>query len=283
MQGMNISRISTLSPEESRKNLAAAAIEKCTHFTCRHRLRNGDIKTVEVYSSPIEFENKEVLYFIIHDVSEKTLAQETLEESESAMRAMINSTDSLVYLFDLKGKIITLNTPGAKLFKKTPQEMVGKNFKNFFSENDYSRISTLVKKVVETHKPVHYQAGREKRFYDVTLYPVLNSSNRVDRICAFTGDITDLKKTERVFTAIETAGGICHEMNQPLQVILGNLELLKLKIGEDDPNIKLINTILSQTEKIGMITKKLTHITRYETKKYVKGTIFDIDRSSEIK
>jgi signal transduction histidine kinase len=105
----------------------------------------------------------------------------------------------------------------------------------------------------------------------------------VDRICAFTGDITDLKKTERVFTAIETAGGICHEMNQPLQVILGNLELLKLKIGEDDPNIKLINTILSQTEKIGMITKKLTHITRYETKKYVKGTIFDIDRSSEIK
>jgi nitrogen fixation/metabolism regulation signal transduction histidine kinase len=161
--------------------------------------------------------------------------------------------------------------------------MTGKNFKDFFSENDYSRISTLVKKVVKTHKPVHYQAGREKKFYDVTLYPVLNPSNRVDRICAFTGDITDLKKTERVFTAIETAGGICHEMNQPLQVILGNLELLKLKIGEDDPNIKLINTILSQTEKIGMITKKLTHITRYETKKYVKGTIFDIDRSSEIK
>jgi len=83
--------------------------------------------------------------------------------------------------------------------------------------------------------------------------------------------------------AIETAGGICHEMNQPLQVILGNLEILKMNLKKNDPNLKLINVILSQTQKIGLITKKLTHITRYETKGYMKGTIFDIDKSSEIK
>jgi hypothetical protein len=36
-----------------------------------------------------------------------------------------------------------------------------------------------------------------------------------------------------------------------------------------------------QTEKLGRITKKLAHITHYETKGYIKGTIFDIDKSSE--
>ncbi len=82
-------------------------------------------------------------------------------------------------------------------------------------------------------------------------------------------------------TAIETAGGICHEMNQPLQVILGNLEILQLNLNDDDPNMNIVNMLLSQTEKLGSITKKLANITRYETKAYIKGTIFDIDNSSK--
>ena len=196
---------------------------------------------------------------------------------------MINATNSLVYLFDIEGIIINLNTPGALLFNKSPQEMIGKNFKKFFGGNDFSGLKMLVDEVAKTHNPISYQKDRDGRYYDVNLYPVLNESNHVDGICVFANDITDLKKTEKVVAAVETAGGICHEMNQPLQVILGNLELLKLNIGDDDPNIDLINKVLSQTEKVGMITKKLTNITRHETKQYLKGTIFDIDKSSDIK
>ena len=215
--------------------------------------------------------------------SEKKLAREILEKSESTIRAMINATKSLVYLFDLKGIIINLNTPGALLFNKTPREMIGKNFKIFFGENDFSRLKSLVDEVAKTHTPINYQKDRKEKYYDINLYPVFNDSNHVDRICAFVNDITDLKKTEKVFAAIETAGGICHEMNQPLQVILGNLELLKLNMKADDPNLNFINAILSQTEKLGLITKKLTHITHYKTKEYLKGTIFDIDKSSGLK
>ena len=152
-----------------------------------------------------------------------------------------------------------------------------------FGENDFSRLGVLVNDVVETHDPISYQKESRGRYYDVHLYPVFNESDQVDRICVFANDITDLKKTEKVFAAIETAGGICHEMNQPLQVILGNLEIMKMNMEKDDPNLNLVNIALSQTEKLGRITKQLTHITRYETKGYVKGTIFDIDKSSGIK
>ncbi len=211
---------------------------------------------------------------------EQTL--EALKKSESTIRAMINATDSLIYLFDIKGIIINLNTPGALLFNKTPKEMIGKKFKNFFNENDFSRLRVLVAQVIKTRKPINYQKKRDETYYDINLYPIFNSENQVDGICAFIHDINDLKKTEKVFAAIETAGGICHEMNQPLQVILGGLELLKLNIKDNDSNIELINKILVQTKKLGTITKKMTHITRYETKEYLKGTIFDIDKSSEI-
>jgi len=280
---IKISDINILTETEVKKEIQDAKSKKRSYFNFCHRLKNGDIKNVEVYSGPITFKDKKVLYSIIHDISIKKQIEETLKNNESTIRAMINATDSLVYLFDIKGNIINLNTPGALLFDKTPEEMIGKNFKSSFGENDFSRLSVLVNEVVENHTPIHYQKEKDGKYYDVNLYPVFNESDCVDRICVFANDVTDLKKTEKVFTAIETAGGICHEMNQPLQVILGNLELLRLNMEKDDPNIKIINMILSQTEKLGLITKKLTHITRYETKGYVKGTIFDIDKSSDIK
>lgn len=279
---MSISQINTLSEKEVKKEMENARLQKRNYFNFCHMLKNGAVKYVEVYSGPIKFENKKVLYSIIHDIREKKLARETLIKRESTIRAMINATSSLVYLFDIKGNIINLNTPGALLFNKSPEEMIGKNFKIFFSENDFSRLKLLVNEVVQTHNPINYRKDRNEKYYDVNLYPVFNESNHVDRICVFANDITDLKKTEKAFAAIETAGGICHEMNQPLQVILGNLELLKLNIKDDDKNIALINKVLSQTQRLGLITKKLTNITQYKTKQYLKGTIFDIDKSSGI-
>ena len=280
---MKMLQINTLSEKELKKEMKNTRLNKRNYYNFRHRLKTGEIRDVEVYSGPIEFEKKKVLYSIVHDISEKKLAQETLKKNESTIRAMINATQSLVYLFDIQGTIINLNTPGALLFDKRPDEMIGKNFKTFFGENDFSRLGVLVNDVVETHDPISYQKESRGRYYDVHLYPVFNESDQVDRICVFANDITDLKKTEKVFAAIETAGGICHEMNQPLQVILGNLEIMKMNMEKDDPNLNLVNIALSQTEKLGRITKQLTHITRYETKGYVKGTIFDIDKSSGIK
>lgn len=280
---MKMNEINTLSLEDLKKAMKKTRLNKSNYFNFQHRLKNGEIRDVEVYSGPIEFENKHVLYSIIHDISEKKLAQETLKRSESTIRAMINATKSMVYLFDINGFIINLNTPGALLFDKSPDQMIGKNFKIFFGENEYSKLWVLVKDVVETHDPISYQKEFKDRHYDVQLYPVFNDLDQVDRICVFANDITDLKKTEKAFAAIETAGGICHEMNQPLQVILGNLEILKLNMKKNDKNLTLIDTIYSHTEKLGHITKKLAHITRYETKGYVKGTIFDIDKSSEVR
>lgn len=279
---MKTSQINTLSAKELKEEMENTRLNKQNYYHFRHRMKTGEIRDVEVYSGPIEFQDKKVLYSIVHDISEQKLAEETLKKSESTIRAMINATKSLVYLFDIKGNIINLNSPGALLFDKRPDEMIGKNFNIFFNEKDFSRLSVLVNDVVENHDPISYQKERRGRFFAVHLYPVFNESDQVDRICVFANDITDLKKTEKVFAAIETAGGICHEMNQPLQVILGNLEIIRLNMKKDDPNLNLINTILAQTEKLGRITKQLAHITRYETKGYVKGTIFDIDKSSGI-
>ena len=51
--------------------------------------------------------------------------------------------------------------------------------------------------------------------------------------------------------------------------------------NRDDPTYVKMQKIKSQVERMSAITQKLMGITRYETRKYVKGTrIVDIEKSS---
>ena len=86
---------------------------------------------------------------------------------------------------------------------------------------------------------------------------------------------------EKFKAAAETIGGVCHELNQPLQSISGNAELLMSDISESHPYFKKIRNIKEQVDKLGAITKKLMGISRFATKDYTKGSkIIDIDASS---
>ena len=76
------------------------------------------------------------------------------------------------------------------------------------------------------------------------------------------------------------AGAVCHELNQPLQVVSGNTELLLMDITEDNPLYGNIKTIKEQVHLMGEITKKLMKVTKYRTKDYLTSKIIDIDKAS---
>lgn len=86
---------------------------------------------------------------------------------------------------------------------------------------------------------------------------------------------------EKFEGVLETAGAVCHEMNQPLQVILGYAELLLNETGEGARWHDLAERIRRQVERMADITGKLQKITRYETMDYGEhARIIDIHKSS---
>ena len=72
---MNINEINTLSPEEIAAERAKALAEERNFFIFKHRLSNGEIKTVYVYSYPVEINGESYLYSIIIDQTAFVLAQ----------------------------------------------------------------------------------------------------------------------------------------------------------------------------------------------------------------
>jgi hypothetical protein len=52
-------------------------------------------------------------------------------------------------------------------------------------------------------------------------------------------------------------------------------------LPKDSPVIEKLKTIKEMTDQLGKITKKIMHITKYETKDYIEGSkIIDIDKAS---
>lgn len=88
LQQMTVFEINILSRDEIQAKMKRVHTEKCRHFYFRHRLASGEIRDVEVYSGPIEIDERSLLYSLIHDITERRAA-ETALRWESATNAAV--------------------------------------------------------------------------------------------------------------------------------------------------------------------------------------------------
>lgn len=79
---MNIAEINQLPPEEIMTYLGQADQENQNYFIFPHRLSTGEIRTVEVNTSPINLQGKLLLFSIIHDITERKKAEEEKKKIE---------------------------------------------------------------------------------------------------------------------------------------------------------------------------------------------------------
>lgn len=90
-----------------------------------------------------------------------------------------------------------------------------------------------------------------------------------------------LRETEKLNVLIETAGAAAHEINQPLQSIVGYAEMLLNDPDQADRKNMLENIILSGM-KISHILSNMQDIRKYATKAYAgKHEIVDLDEAAK--
>jgi PAS domain S-box-containing protein len=77
LKEMNIQQINDLPSEMVRDRMASAASAPSARFVFRHRLADNSTREVEVYSNKIQIAGRAYLYSIIHDITERVLAEQT--------------------------------------------------------------------------------------------------------------------------------------------------------------------------------------------------------------
>ena len=91
IQRLSIWDINAAGEEATRREMALTSDDERRFFRFRHRLAGGEVREVEVYTGPVEYLGRKLLFSIIHDVTERVRAEEARDRVEQMLRHDLRS------------------------------------------------------------------------------------------------------------------------------------------------------------------------------------------------
>ncbi len=147
LKSMKIQQLNTLPNKQVVEKKEKIKCHKKNYFVVEHRLADGSNKTVEIYSGKINHKGKQLLYSIIHDITDSKNTERMLRESQENYRNIIENTPDIVTLIDKNGIIRNVNRRACEVGGYLREEIVGKSIANFLTKEDYFKALAAVKRV----------------------------------------------------------------------------------------------------------------------------------------
>ena len=125
LKRMTIQQVNMLPAEEVARAMNRVKRENSNYFVFPHLLASGEVRTVEVHSTPIEIQDKVMLFSIIHDITERMQAEEALREREESLRQLYENAPIGIFRSLPNGRYLSVNAYFARMFGfGSPEEMV---------------------------------------------------------------------------------------------------------------------------------------------------------------
>lgn len=116
LKQMTLAAISALPPESAEQHLKAAQESRRNRIECAHRLADGSVRDVEVYSGHIRYEQREVLYAIVHDITLRRQAEEAVRASEQRFRMFAELAPVGIVIADRKERGLYISPKFVEIF-----------------------------------------------------------------------------------------------------------------------------------------------------------------------
>ena len=301
LTSMKITDINTLPNEQVFQEIERAKSEARNHFFFRHRLANEEIRDVEVYSGPIRLHGKELLYSIIHDISERTRTEQELRASKNLFEKVFESQRDALFILDgsVPVRISDCNPAAAEVFGYNREEMLGRTT-NFLhvDESSLGKFQEQLYPAVTEQGFFHLAEFKMKR-KDGTIFPtehtVLGLENEQGERIGWVSVVRDITEREQAeeekkklegqllqtkkLEAISTlSGGVAQELSNLFQAVHGYVERLMWGKEQDDPRYQELLEITNAAFRGAVLSKRLLAFSGIiESKKH------SIDLNKEIK
>lgn len=187
------------------------AIEKKRNiFEFRHRISTGQIRTVEVYSSPVKVTDKLLLFSIIQDITERKALEKQLLNERDFVNAVIQTSGALITVIDSNGRITRFNKACEELTGYTAEEVKGRTvFDLFILPEEREKVIGVATRLFSGERRVDYEnywitKSGQKRFIK-WQNSVLLDDKGVPAYSVATGiDITDRNRAESALRESES-------------------------------------------------------------------------------
>jgi len=221
---------------------------------------------------------------LVDKIIERLRIEEQLKQQEALYHDLVETSQDLIWRCDSEGRYTYLNPAWEQVFGYTIDEMLGRKFTDFQTkdmvERDREQFTLLMKgNSVSGLETIHLsKAGNEIHLVFNAKYISDEDGNIIGtRGTAY--DITSRKKAENERNMLQDqllqaqkmesigrlAGGVAHDFNNMIMVILGNAEIAMDEIAPSHPVHENLMEIFNSAKRSADLTRQLLAFARKQT------------------
>ncbi len=226
----------------------------------RIRKKSGELVWVQARNQVVENAPGRMDYIsgVFFDITERKLAEEALRESEELYRTLVSLSPDAISVADPNG-LLTLTSPKARqIFGDSPDdEILGSNILSWVVPEEQEKASANIRHLLTEGTLIATEFTLLKkdgtRFIGEVNAAVIHSPDGSPmRIIIITRDITERKRAEEERRRLEDrlqraekmealgtlAGGVAHDLNNVLGIVVGYSELLLLNDSDESGPVR---------------------------------------------
>ena len=272
------------------------SFQQRVQYLYEHRQETGqdelilaDGRAFDRYSAPMF--GPETRYYgrvwYFRDITERVRA----EESHTRLVTAVEQAAETIVITDINGAILFVNPAFEKTTGYTREEAIGQNSRILKSGKQdaafYQRMwAVLSRREVWNGHVINKRKDGTLYEEEASISPVRNAAGKVVNYVAVKRDVThevameaQLRQAQKMEAIGTLAGGVAHEINNPVNGIMNYAQLITDGLPADSPLQKFSANIIKETNRVSEIVRNLLAFARQNPQHRSPASLNDILKS----
>ena len=235
---------------------------------------DGRLIAVEFVSNVYQVDRLKVIQCNIRDISDRRRTEEAMRASEERYRDLFENANDIIYTLNLEGNFTSLNKSGERITGYTQAEIREQNIVQLVVPESQELIRQLMvqKSAQEPTAPYEMEIvtkDGQRVALEVSNRLMYQQNGKPVGIQGIARDVTErkqlqlqLSQSQKMEAIGRLAGGVAHDFNNHLGIIIGYSELLLERLGPDDPLRKNARMIKEAGLRSAALTRQLLAFSR---------------------